>query len=165
MCSPVCTLIDSGELANQIARLVGIVVKKDLSSTSVLVFDLICVFKPSDNRVIVVIGGDDNYKNAAEEEKAVLSRWAKRQISSQFKEEFIDGRISFIFSWNKEHRPIHEEAMLHFLDPGKRGEKFEPKPQLSKHALDAIEVRLYNKSHVRVKSKIDSFTPRVTQFS
>jgi len=50
------------------------------------------------NKAIVVIGGDDNYKNAADEEEAVLSRWAKRQISSQFKEEVMDGRISFIFS-------------------------------------------------------------------
>ena len=113
---------------------------KDLFSTPVLVFDLICVFKPTDNRVIVVIGGDDNYKNAAEEQKAVLSRWAKRQISSQFKEEFMDGRISFIFSWNKEHRPIHEEAMSHFLDPEKKGVKFEPKPQPSKPAVDKIQV-------------------------
>ena len=87
------------------------------------------VFTRTDKRVIVVIGEDDNYRNAAEEEKAVLSRWAKRQISSQFKEEFMDGRISFIFSWNKEHRPIHEEAILHFLDPGKKGEKFEPKSE------------------------------------
>ncbi|XP_020605380.1 uncharacterized protein LOC110044214 isoform X2 [Orbicella faveolata] len=91
------------------------------------------------NKVIVVIGGDDNYKNAAEEEKAVLSRWTKRQISSQFKEEFVDGRISFIFSWDKEHRLIHEEAMLHFLDPGKKGEKFEPKLQPSKPAVDTIQ--------------------------
>lgn len=105
-----------------------------------LIFDSNRVLKLAGERVIVVIGGDDNYKNAAEEEKAVLSRWAKRQISSQFKEEFMDGRKSFIFSWNKKHRPIHEEAMLHFLDPGKKGEKFEPKLQLSKPAVDTIQV-------------------------
>ncbi|XP_068685367.1 uncharacterized protein [Montipora foliosa] len=29
-----------------------------------------------------------------------------------------------MFSWNKKHRPIHEEAMMHFLDPRKRGQKF-----------------------------------------
>lgn len=105
-----------------------------------LIFDSNRVLKLAGERVIVVIGGDDNYKNAAEEEKAVLSRWAKRQISSQFKEEFMDGRKSFIFSWNKKHRPIHEEAMLHFLDPGKKGEKFEPKLQPSKPAVDTIQV-------------------------
>ena len=120
-------------------------------STTVLDFDLICVFKLTENKVIVVIGGDDNYRNAAEEEKAVLSRWAKRQISSQFKEEFMDGRMSFIFSWDKEHRPIHEEAMLHFLDPGKKGGKFEPKLQPSKPAVGT--------TGARVRSKIDSFTP------
>ena len=118
---------------------------KYLFSTAVLDFDLICVFKLTDNKVIVVIGGDDNYKNAAEEEKAVLSRWAKRQISSQFKEEFMDGRISFIFSWNKEHRPIHEEAMLHFLDPRKKGEKFEPKLQPSKPAVSTTGARVRSK--------------------
>ena len=115
-------------------------------STTVLGFDLICVFKLTGNKVIVVIGGDDNYKNAAEEEKAALSGWAKRQISSQFKEEFVDGRISFIFSWDKEHRLIHEEAMLHFLDPGKMGETFEPKLQPSKPAVDTIQVKWYNRS-------------------
>ena len=30
-------------------------------------------------------------------------------------------------SWHKEHRPIHEEAMMHFLDPEKKGERFVPK--------------------------------------
>ena len=119
---------------------------KHLLSTTVLGFDLIWVFKLTGNKVIVVIGGDDNYKNAAEEEKAVLSRWAKRQTSSQFKEEFMDGRISFIFSWDKKHRPIHEEAMLHYLDPGKKGEKFEPKLQPSKPAVHTIQVKRYNSS-------------------
>ena len=81
-------------------------------------------------KVVIVIGGDDNYKNTEEEETSVLSRWARRKVSSQFKEEFLDGRKSFIFSWNKEHRPIHEEAMLHFLDPGKNGEIFVPEPRV-----------------------------------
>ncbi|XP_078380137.1 uncharacterized protein LOC144663070 [Oculina patagonica] len=82
--------------------------------------------------VIVVIGGDGNYKNETEEEKSVISRWAWRKIAhSQFKEEFIDGRKSFVFSWNKKHRAIHEEALLHFFDPNKTGLKFEyqPKPE------------------------------------
>ena len=35
---------------------------------------------------------------------------------------------SFIFSWEKEHRPIHEEAMIHFLDPQDKKQKFVPKP-------------------------------------
>ena len=37
----------------------------------------------------------------------------------------MDGRQSFVFSWNKKHRPIHEEALKHFFDPSKNGEKFE----------------------------------------
>ena len=49
-------------------------------------------------------------------------------MSSQFSDEFMDGRKSFIFSWDKEHRKIHEEALLHFFNPSKKGQKFEPQP-------------------------------------
>ena len=75
----------------------------------------------------MVIPGDINYKNSAGEQNSVLSRWAYHKVSSQVDEQFIDGRKSFIFFWDKELRPIHEEAMLHFLDPEKKGEKFVPK--------------------------------------
>ena len=50
--------------------------------------------------VIIVIGGDDNYKSDDEENREVISRWAKRKVISQFGEEYLDGRKSFIFSWN-----------------------------------------------------------------
>ena len=43
----------------------------------------------------------------------------------QFSEEYLDGRKGFVFSWNNKHRPIHEEALKHFFDPSKNGEKFE----------------------------------------
>ena len=79
----------------------------------------------SDNNVLIVIGGDSCYKNEDEEARCVISRWAKRKMALQFGEEYLDGRQSFIFSWHKKHRMIHEEAMRHFLDPGKRGSKFE----------------------------------------
>ena len=85
----------------------------------------------SDNKVLIVIGGDNNYRDEDEQGRSVISRWAKRKVASQFGEEYLDGRQSFIFSWNEKHRPIHEEAMRHYLDPGKRGSKFEytpPKP-------------------------------------
>ena len=85
---------------------------------------------PSDGRVLIVIGGDDNYKDSTEEQSTVLSRWARRKVSSQFNDEFLDGRKSFIFSWDKEHRPIHEEAMLHFFDPDKKGKEFVPEPKV-----------------------------------
>ena len=78
---------------------------------------------------MVVIGGDDNYKNEDEEKQSLISRWARRRIvSSQLKEEFLDGRKSFVFSWNRKHRPIHEEALLHYFDPNKKGQKFEYQP-------------------------------------
>jgi len=43
----------------------------------------------------------------------------------------MDGRKSFIFSWNKKHRAIHEEALLHYFDPCKKGQKFEYQPRIS----------------------------------
>ena len=49
-------------------------------------------------------------------------------MSSQFKEEFLDGRKGFVFSWDEKHRPIHEEALLHYFDPSRKGQKFEYQP-------------------------------------
>ena len=81
--------------------------------------------------MLIVIGGDDQYRDEDEEKSAVISRWARRKVASQFNEECLDGRQSFIFSWNKQHREIHEEALLHYFDPRKKGQKFEyqPKPK------------------------------------
>ena len=86
-------------------------------------------FFEGDN-VIIVIGADDEYKDEREKDQAVLSRWARRKVSSQFQEEYLDGRKSFIFSWDKKHREIHVEALLHFFDSTKKGEKFESPPRL-----------------------------------
>jgi len=74
--------------------------------------------------VIIVIGGDVNYKSEEQEEQLVISPWARRIVCVQFSEEYIDGRKSFIFSWGEKHRPIHEEALKHFFDPGRNGERF-----------------------------------------
>ena len=79
----------------------------------------------------MVIGGDSNYKNETEENNDVLSRWAFRIVNLQFKEEFRDGRKSFVFSWDKKHREIHEEALLHFFDPNKVGIKFSRQLEMS----------------------------------
>ena len=76
-----------------------------------------------------MIGGDDEYRDEDEEERTVISRWARRKVASQFNEECLDGRKSFIFSWNKQHREIHEEALLHYFDPKKKGRKFEQQPK------------------------------------
>ena len=75
-----------------------------------------------------MIGGDDSYKGEDEEEIEFISRWAKRKISSQFGQEFLDGRKSFVFSWDKQHRKIHEKALIHFFDPAKKGLKFKYQP-------------------------------------
>jgi len=89
------------------------------------------IFFSVEGKVIVIIRGDENYENEDEEDRLVISRWARGKISSQFREEVLDGSKSFIFSWNKKHRAIHEEALLHFFDASKKGQKFEyqPKPK------------------------------------
>ena len=84
-----------------------------------------------------MIGGDDHYRDKEEEERTVISRWARRKVASQFNEEYLDGRKSFIFSWNKQHREIHEEALLHYFDPSKKGQKFEYQPKLKPVPLQA----------------------------
>ena len=38
----------------------------------------------------------------------------------------MDGRKSFIFSLDKEHRSIHEDALLHYFNPEIKDEKFVP---------------------------------------
>ncbi|CAH3119303.1 unnamed protein product, partial [Pocillopora meandrina] len=87
--------------------------------------------------VIIVIGGDNKYKGEDEEEREVISRWAKRKVFSQFSEEYLDGRKSFIFSWNKKHREIHEKALSHHFDPNKNGRKFEYQPDQRKEQPEA----------------------------
>ena len=120
-----------------------------------------------DERVIVVIGGDDNYRNASEEDGSLLSRWARRKVSSQFKEEFMDGTKGFIFSWDKKHRVIHEEALLHFLDSKRKGQKFsyEIKPQVepvqSETLGDQKQVCLPNKKYCNKHSLIASTLNRL----
>ena len=88
-------------------------------------------FLHKEDKVLIVIGGDDQYRDEDEKERTVISRWARRKVASQFNDEYLDGRKSFIFSWNEKHREIHEEALLHYFDPDKKGQKFEyqPKPK------------------------------------
>ena len=51
-------------------------------------------------KFLIIIGGDDNYVGREEENEAVMSRWARRKVSSQFEEEYLDGRKSFIFHFS-----------------------------------------------------------------
>ena len=88
-----------------------------------------------EGKVIIIIGGDDNYKNKDEEDRVVISRWARMKVQSQFKEEFLDGRKSFVFSWNKNHREIHEEALRHYFDLAKKEQKFEYQPKLKQREV------------------------------
>ena len=81
-------------------------------------------------KVIIVIGADDNYKNEEEEERSVISPWARRIVCVQFNEEYLDGRKSFVFSWGEKHRQIHVEALMHFFDADNNGEKFKYQPPI-----------------------------------
>ena len=78
-------------------------------------------------------------KNEEQEERSVISPWARRIVCVQFNEEYLDGRKSFVFSWGKKHRKIHVEALMHFFDPDKNGEKF--RYQLPKKADPASKPR------------------------
>ncbi|KAL9963902.1 hypothetical protein ACROYT_G027457 [Oculina patagonica] len=120
------------------------------------------LLKATGDKVVVVIGGDSHYKNEAEETHNVLSRWALRIVNLQFKEEFRDGRKSFVFSWDEKHRAIHEDALLHFFDPNKTGLKFAPlqstsemvaKPNLdaatafTEKSLDVLDIHENRREH------------------
>ncbi|CAH3119389.1 unnamed protein product [Pocillopora meandrina] len=87
------------------------------------------LLRATGDKVLIVIGGDDNYRDEDEEERFVISHWARRKVASQFDEEYLDGRKSFVFSWNKGHKEIHERALEHYLDPSKKGEKFQHVPK------------------------------------
>lgn len=91
------------------------------------------LLKATGDKVLIVIAGDTYYKDETEEEQSVISRWVRRKVSSQFDDEYLDGRKSFIMSWNLKHRAIHEEALLHFFDSNKKGQQFQyqPKPKLT----------------------------------
>ena len=118
-----------------------------------------------------MIGGDSYYRDENEEAWSVISRWARRKVASQFREEYLDGRQSFIFSWDKKHRMIHEEAMRHFLDPGKRGSKFEytPPMPLPKPIPPVIPQRPMSKSKTpvatfagrNVRQEVRAIVPRL----
>ena len=82
-----------------------------------------------DEKVLIVIGGDENYRDDDEENRSTLSRQARvTALSRQLRPQLIDGRKSFIFSWNKKHGAIHEEALIHYFDYTKKGQKFTSQP-------------------------------------
>ncbi|CAH1267102.1 Hypp3688 [Branchiostoma lanceolatum] len=66
-------------------------------------------------RVLVVIGGDDRYKDG-EQDKSVLSTWAYHKIAAQFDDTYLDGRRGFVFSWDERHNPVHEEALRGYFE-------------------------------------------------
>ena len=103
---------------------------------------------------MIVIGGDDNYKNEDEEDREFISQWARRKISSQFREEFLNGSKSFVFSWNKKHREIHEKALEHFLSPSEKRQKFEYHPPQRKGATKPTPPSQGKSIHPQLRSHI-----------
>ena len=87
--------------------------------------------------VSTVIVGDDNYKDDNEDNREAISSSAKEKVSSQFGREYLDGRKSFISSWNKQHRAIQEQALLYHFDPNKKGLKFEYRPPTPNQQLNS----------------------------
>jgi len=79
-------------------------------------------FSSIGGKVIIVIGGDDHYTTEHEKDRDLFSGWVWWAISSQLSELC---ETFFIFSWNKKHRAIHEEALLHYIGPSRKGQKFE----------------------------------------
>ena len=64
----------------------------------------------------------------------------------------MDGRKSFVFSWNKKYKSIHEEALLHYFDPSKKGQKFEYQPKHhSEVSSRGKESEAENKNQVKHK--------------
>ena len=80
----------------------------------------------------------------------------------------MDGRKSFIFSWNQKHREIHEEALRHFFDSRKKGQKFEyqpkrrPPPKSSTPLLKAQDKVRSSRIHSALPGKINTKDPMAT---
>ena len=106
-----------------------------------------------EGNVLLVIGGDEHYKDEDEKEKHFLSDWARKNISHQFRAEVVDGRKSFIFSWNKKHRSVHEEALLHYFDPSKKMQRFVYKPK-SQPLPESDEVNIDPPATVNIQQEV-----------
>ena len=64
------------------------------------------------------------------------------KIWSQFSPEYLDGRKSFIFSWDKQHRIIHEDALVHFLNKTNEGQVFQPVTKIEPLQKEAENIKV-----------------------
>ncbi|CAH3119316.1 unnamed protein product, partial [Pocillopora meandrina] len=72
----------------------------------------------------------------------------------------IDNRYSKIFSWHKNHREIHEKALLHFFEPSKMGEKFDYHgPEMSLSADTSNATAEENNQGLNPQPEITQSTP------
>ena len=76
---------------------------------------LTAYFFAAGGKVIIIIGGDDNYKNEEEEERSVMSRWARRMVSSQLKGEFLDWKTRLCILLEREAQKNPRGSTAAFL--------------------------------------------------
>ena len=70
-----------------------------------------------------------------------------------------DEKVSF-FSWHKNHRVIHEKALLHFFEPSKMGEKFDyNEPEMSLPADTSNATAEENNQELNPQPEIPQSTP------
>ena len=93
-----------------------------------------------------MICGDDNYKDEDEENKAAFSQWAWKKISTQCSQEYLKHSQVFLLSWEDKHRKIHEEELLHFLAPNKKGKVNVPQPKEQSEKLPVSSKGCINES-------------------
>ena len=67
---------------------------RSLVSHNSFQIDWFIYFVIQGDKVLIVISGDNNYKDTDEEDRSVISRWARRKVASQFKGEYLDGLLS-----------------------------------------------------------------------
>ena len=78
-----------------------------------------------DERVIVVIGGDDNYRNASEEDGSLLSCWARRKVFflSSKKNSWMESRGLFFLGTRNTGGFMRRHCYI-FLIPRRRVKNF-----------------------------------------
>ncbi|XP_019636251.1 PREDICTED: uncharacterized protein LOC109478880 [Branchiostoma belcheri] len=101
------------------------------------------LLEAAQGRVLVVIGGDDRYKDG-EQDNSVLSTWAYHKIAAQFDDSYLDGRRGFVFSWDEQHNPVHEEALGRYfvaILSGQCGleEPFKPNPKVPSSLIPPLK--------------------------
>ena len=68
----------------------------------------------------------------------------------------MEEKVSCFLRTDKKHRPIHEEALLHYFDPSKKGQKFESQQKVN--IPTESDIRSTNQADEATKSRKDEVT-------